>query len=382
VAVVLGLWTSFAAGVLFGNSFPVFTMGLVVTTLAAHSAQSVRKRSGVFRAGLWVGLGQMLFALGLAALNQPDLPVVLWQAAGSLVTGLVVAGVTLLLTPLFEVLFGITTDITLLEYSDSGHPLLQRLAKEAPGTYHHSLMVADLGRAAAEAIGANAMLVRVCALFHDVGKLTKPEFFIENQQYISNPHDALEPSMSTLVIIAHVKEGVALGQQHKLPQPIIDGIRQHHGTSLITYFYHRARKQKEEGEGERILSGGTVLNEGDFRYEGPKPANREMGILLLADSVEAASRSMAKPTANRIEALIHDIVEARLRDHQLDESGLTLSELWAIERSLVFSVTSMLHVRTEYPKDEARGKQPAKSSARPVQDSKPDPAHSAEPASA
>ena len=363
-AIAVGLGTSLATALLFGNSFTVFAMGLTATAIAAEAASDVRRRSQVFRAGLWIGLGKMAFALGVGALNRPDLSILAGQAAAGLISGLVTAGIVLLVIPLVEFLFGLTTNITLLEYSDPGHPLLQRLAKEAPGTYHHSLMVADLARAAAEAVRANPLLARVCAYFHDIGKLTKPEFFAENQQYTSNPHDELEPSMSTLIITAHVKEGVALARQHKLPQPIVEGIQQHHGTSLIAFFYHRAKKQKED---PRNGSAGNErgLNDGDFRYEGPKPSSRETGILLLADSVEAASRSMTKPTATRIETLVKEIVDARIQDGQLDQCDLTMSDLSAIRASMVFSLTSMLHSRIEYPEDESRNQQSPKS--RPVE---------------
>lgn len=356
-AVVIGLWTSIASAVMLGNSFSVLTMGLIATVVSAYAARNVRKRSRVFKAGLWVGLASMVYAVSLAALNQPEPIIVVYQAAASLVSGMLCALIAMLLVPLFELLFSITTDITLLEYSDLGNPILQRLAKEAPGTYHHSLMVSDLGRAAAAEIGANELQVRVCAYFHDIGKLTKPEFFSENQQFCDNPHDDLAPSMSTLVIIAHVKEGVTMARQHKLPRPIIEGIERHHGTSLISFFYHRAKQQQDTGSSSTARTNGRKLNEGDFRYEGPKPATREQGILLLADSVEAASRSMSKPTANRIETLVEDIVSSRVRDGQLDECGLTFAELSIIKRSFVFSLTSMLHGRIEYPQDENRDKQ-------------------------
>jgi len=373
-ALVAGLWTSFAAAALLGKSFEVFFLGFVVTVVAIHAARDVRKRSRLFRAGVWMGLSGVVCALSLAALNQPDLAIVAYQALACLAAGLVSAGLALLLIPLFEFLFSITTDLSLLEYSDHAHPLLQRLAKEAPGTYHHSLMVADLCRNAAAAIGANSLLVGVCAYYHDIGKLTKPEFFSENQQFRDNPHDDLAPSMSTLVITSHVKEGITLALQHRLPRPIQDGIRQHHGTSLISYFYDRARRQLASSQpaGGRPADSRRV-NEHDFRYEGPKPSTREFGILMLADAVEAASRSMSKPTPNRIEALVSDITESRLLDGQLDDCGLTLAELSVIKRSFVFTITSMLHSRIEYPQDENRGRQSAdtragESRARPSAD--------------
>ena len=359
MAIVLGFWTSFSTAVLFDNSFVVFVLGLISTVAAARYSRDVVKRSRVFRAGLLVGTAGILCTVSLAALNQPAPSVIALQALAVLVTGLLCSFLTLLLLPLFEYLFGITTDITLLEHSDMGNPLLQRLAIEAPGTYHHSLMVSNLGQAAASEIGAHALKVRVCAYYHDIGKLTKPEFFTENVQQQNNPHDDLAPSMSTLVIIAHVKEGVSLAKQYKLPRPIIDGIQQHHGTSLISYFYHRAKQQHASKADTNGGAKERELDEQDYRYEGPRPSSKEMGILLLADSVEASSRCMDKPTSSRIESLVNEIVDARLLDGQLDNCHLTISEISAIKKSFVFTLTSMLHGRVAYPKDESRLKQSA-----------------------
>jgi putative nucleotidyltransferase with HDIG domain len=268
---------------------------------------------------------------------------------------------------MFEHLFNITTDIKLLELSDLSHPLLQSLAIKAPGTYHHSLMMASLAQSAAETIGANGLQLRVCAYFHDIGKLVKPGFFSENIQFTENPHDDLAPSMSTLVIVSHIKEGVTLAKKYKLPQVIIDGIEQHQGTSLVSVFYHRAKTRQEK---ENASASGTQnpVNDEDFRYEGPRPQNREMAILMLADSCEAASRSLDKPTPIRINNLISDIFDARLRDGQLDQCNLTLAELTTIKQSFVFSLTNMLHGRVAYPKEE-NGKKSSKNEATPPEKS-------------
>lgn len=353
-AVVVGAWTSFAAAVLFENSFSILAMGLLVTIVVAHVARQLRKRSRMIRIGLWIGLSQTLYGLSLAFLTQLPANWVLLQSGAAIISGVLVALIALILLPLFESLFKITTDITLLELSDMSHPLLQRMAIEAPGTYHHSLMVANLAQAAALEIGANALLVRVCAYFHDIGKLTKPEFFVENTQYKENPHDDLTPSMSTLVIISHVKEGLTMARRAKLPPPLIDAIEQHHGTGLVAFFYHRAKVQLDAASTEHPNGQARPVGEADFRYPGPKPRTPEMGILLLADSVEAASRSMEKPTPSRIENLVNEIVDTRLQDHQLDDCDLTFSQLNAIKRSFVFSLTNMLHGRVPYPKDEDR----------------------------
>jgi len=345
--ILVGIWTSFALAALLGNSFEVFVLGLLVSVTAVYTTRDVKRRTNLFRAGLWIGAVKIFFALILAVLNQPSWGVIASQIATAMISGLACALLALLLIPVFEHVFKITTDIKLLELSDLSHPLLQSLAINAPGTYHHSLMMASLAQNAAEAIGANGLQLRVCAYFHDIGKLIKPGFFSENIQFTENPHDDLAPSMSTLVIVSHIKEGVTLAKKHHLPQVIIDGIEQHQGTSLVSVFYHRAKTQQaNETDGQ------STVSDEDFRYEGPRPQNREMAILMLADSCEAASRSLEKSTPVRITNLMNDIFDARLRDGQLDECNLTLRELDTVKKSFVFSLTNMLHGRIAYPKEE------------------------------
>lgn len=364
--ILVGLWTSFALAAVLGSSFEVFVLGLLVTVTAVYTTRDVKRRSKLFRAGLWIGAVQIVFALILAVLNQPSWWIILSQLTTALISGLACALLALLLIPAFEHLFDITTDIKLLELSDLSHPLLQSLAINAPGTYHHSLMMASLAQNAAEAIGANGLQLRVCAYFHDIGKLVKPGFFSENIQFTENPHDDLSPSMSTLVIVSHIKEGVTLAKKYRLPQVIIDGIEQHQGTSLVSVFYHRAKSQ-QENKTDRP----SGVNDKDFRYGGPRPQNREMAILMLADSCEAASRSLEKPTPIRIASLIGDIFSARLRDGQLDECNLTLIELDTVKQSFIFSLTNMLHGRVAYPKDEDTSDKPAKADpAKPASGSK------------
>jgi putative nucleotidyltransferase with HDIG domain len=351
---IVGIWTGFALAALIGGSFDVFILGLLVSTVAVYTTRDVKRRTALFRAGFWIGAIKILFALVLAVLVGPSWQVLIPQIGTAMLCGLVSALLAMLLIPVFEHLFKITTDISLLELSDLSHPLLQSLAINAPGTYHHSLMLASLAQNAAESIGANGLMLRVCAYFHDIGKLAKPDFFSENIQFAENPHDDLTPSMSTLVIVSHIREGVLLAKKYKLPQVIIDGIEQHQGTSLVSVFYHRAKKrQKDAGTGP------ATVNAEDFRYEGPRPQTREMAILMLADSCEAASRSLEKPTPVRITNLIGDIFDARLRDGQLDECNLTLAELNQIKQSFVFSLTNMLHGRVAYPKDENHPDKPA-----------------------
>jgi putative nucleotidyltransferase with HDIG domain len=226
---------------------------------------------------------------------------------------------------------------------------MQELVRRAPGTYTHSITVATLGEAAADAIDANPLLVRVGSYFHDIGKMLKPQYFIENQAG-ENRHDSLEPALSTLVIIGHVKDGVALAQQYNLPKPIVDFIAQHHGTTLVEYFYREAmRIQEANGEVSPDL-------EACFRYPGPKPQSREHGILMLADAVESTSRSLANPTPGSLGKLVHDLLMKRLLDGQFEESGLTLTELHIIEESLCKSLIALFHARIKYPDAEPEPK--------------------------
>jgi len=307
----------------------------------------VRKRSQVMRAGLAVGLLKGALALSMAAMNQHQPGIFLTQAGTAVLSGVLAALLALLLLPLVEWLFQHVTNISLLELTDMSHPLLQRLALEAPGTYHHSLMVGAIGQAAANRIGANGLLVSVCAYFHDIGKLAKPEFFSENQHGGENPHDGLAPSMSALVIQSHVKEGITLAKRYKLPRTVCNGIRTHHGTTLTSYFYQVARQAlKEAGMAE---DSGL---EHSFRYDGPKPWTREQAILMLADTVEAASRSLDKPTPNRIAEQVESLMREKLLDGQLDLCPLTLEDLHEIQNSFVFALANILHGRNPYPRED------------------------------
>jgi putative nucleotidyltransferase with HDIG domain len=241
--------------------------------------------------------------------------------------------------PLLESLLGVTTDLRLLELSNQNLPLLKRLSLEAPGTYQHSLAVSNLVEAGADAVGANALLLRVCSYYHDIGKLVKPQYFVENQRGI-NPHDELSPSMSALVIQSHVKEGLEMAGEAKLPLPIRQGIATHHGTKLIRYFFHKAEESAE---------GKSEVRESDYRYPGPKPHTKELGILLLADAVEAAARTIERPTPNRLQGMIKKIFDNSLEDGQLDDSELTFSELDKVASAFLWVLTNMYHHRIDYP---------------------------------
>jgi putative nucleotidyltransferase with HDIG domain len=275
-----------------------------------------------------------------------------WMALCAFLAGLLMTA----MLPFIEKLFDVQTDLSLLELGDATHPLLQELVRRAPGTYNHSINVASISEAAAEAIGANGLLCRVAAYFHDIGKMRKPEYFVENQGGKGNKHDLLQPAMSTLVIIAHVKDGVEFARKYRLPRVIIDFIEQHHGTTLVEYFYNEANRKREAAGDEDA----PEVDESSFRYPGPKPQTRETCVLMLSDAVESASRTLVDPAPSRIENLVHDIMLKRLHDGQFDECGITLKELNLVEESLVKSITATYHSRVKYPdKVEVKKSQPA-----------------------
>ena len=318
-------------------------------TLAAAAAAMVfwmgriRSRSKLIYVGLWAGAVAIATQVGANLLEERPLDMQLVYDAArtglwTLLAGFLMTG----LLPFIERSFGVLTDLSLLEVGDVAHPLLQELVRRAPGTYNHSINVASIGEAAAEAIGARGLLVRVGAYFHDVGKMLKPTYFVENQGQ-ENRHESLVPAMSTLIIVAHVKEGVELARQYNLPQPIVDIIAEHHGTTLVEYFYRRAEELSHADPN------GTEIDEQNFRYPGPRPSSKESAVMMLADAVESASRTLTEPTPARIAGLVHDLAMKRLLDGQFDECGLTLQELETIESSLVKSLTAVYHGRVKYP---------------------------------
>ena len=369
-AVFASIWGSLLVG-RFDHVFLVISM--ITGFIAVYVTLQVRRRSRLIRAGVYVGLATLILAaafgqIGPIILEAPSLTnwkMIGWQCLAALGVGFGTALLASGVIPMLENVFHITTDISWLEMADLNHPLLRRLSLEAPGTYHHSLAVANLAEAAAEAVGANPTMARVCAYFHDIGKLVKPEYFTENMRPGANPHDDLTPTMSALIIIAHVKEGIDLALKHKLNKEIVDVIQQHHGTSLVGYFYQRALQQ----QGDARL-GGKIMNmrpedvpevrEESFRYPGPRPQTREAAIISLADAVESASRSMERPTPQRIEDLIGDLIEDRITNRQLDDSPLTLAEIRRIAESFRFTMVSMLHARIAYPPKAEEKESPAR----------------------
>jgi hypothetical protein len=333
----------------------------------------VRRRNRLFMAGLYVGVVAMAYSLLLHEAAGVIMEEKLGRMVGmplviGIVTGMAVGG----LLPVLESVFGVTTDVTWLELADLNHPLMRRLSIEAPGTYHHSLVVANLSEAAAENIGASAGMCRVCSYFHDIGKLSKPEYFIENMDPSANPHEDLTPRMSALVIIAHVKDGVDLAIKHNLNSRIIDVIEQHHGTSLAWFFYRQALDQKAEVE--RLVKQSKAkeddvpqVSEETFRYPGPRPQFKEAAIISLADAVESASRTLEKPNASRIETMIAEIVQARMLDGQLDECDLTIAELARVKASFAKTLLSMMHGRIKYQKAvESKPSAPVRDESKPL----------------
>jgi putative nucleotidyltransferase with HDIG domain len=312
--------------------------------MAVLTTGRIRTRGRIIRVGAYIGLVHLLVIAGFH-LTAPQesmkaeeiLSELGWGLGHGILVGFVVSGSL----PLLEYLFGISTDISLLELSNiSQQTVLRRLLVVAPGTYNHSFVVGMLAEEAAEAIGANPLLARVGGYYHDIGKMMKPEYFGENELIPGLHHRPLSPTMSTLIIKSHVKDGAELGRHHDLPKPIIDIIEQHHGTTLIEFFYNKARERAKEGE---------RVEQSVFRYEGPRPQTPEAGVVMLADSVEAATRSLSDPAPARVESTIRDISRRKLEDGQLDECGLTLKQVRAIEDSFIRVLAGIFHRRPRYP---------------------------------
>jgi cyclic-di-AMP phosphodiesterase PgpH len=363
LALLLSAVVSLVVTLVIGHSLPEFVILVASVSSSILLVGRIRSRTKLIYVGLGTALVTTFTTLGVGTLTGQAYGwsgvssldhlsglgsgiFALWLALGALWFGFcaLVAGVLMTgLLPFIEKLFDVQTDISLLELGDAAHPLLQELVRRAPGTYNHSINVASIAEAAAEAIGANGLLCRVGAYFHDIGKMLKPGYFVENQSHDGNRHESLMPAMSTLVIIAHVKDGADLARQHRLPRSIIDFIEQHHGTTLVEYFYNQAAKQSEADPNA------AEVDETSFRYPGPKPQSKEIGVMMLADASESACRTLTDPAPSRIEHLVHDIAMKRLLDGQFDECSLTLRELAIIEDSLVKSLTAVYHGRVKYP---------------------------------
>lgn len=340
LAVVVVAVMAALLGIMTGNDFRFALVGLIGGVAGVYSVSKLSQRTDLVRAGLFVAAVNIVAILAVGLITNLSLGLLL---TSSLVLGTVNGLLSSVLAngalPFLESTFRITSAVKLLELANPSQPLLRQLLLEAPGTYHHSIIVGNLAEAAAEAVNGDAVTVRVGAYYHDIGKVRRPYFFIENQMSGENPHDKISPGLSTLILTSHVKDGVEMAREHKLPAKIIDIIEQHHGTSIINYFYHKALEEDDK----------DVVKAEDFRYEGPKPQTREAAIVMLADAVEAACRSLSEPTPGKIEGLVRKIVKAKLDDGQLEECDLNFKDLNRISQAFVRVLTGIFHHRIEYP---------------------------------
>lgn len=344
VALLVSGMVILIAALALGHGLGWLILLIGVATTVILQLDRIRSRSKLIYVGFFGGI--TAFALTFVGGVLDDQPVDLVMLASAALCGVwtLVAGFLMTgLLPFVEKLFGVLTDMSLLELSDVSHPLLQELVRRAPSTYNHSLTVGSIAEAAADAVGGRGLLARVGAYFHDIGKILQPSYFIENQPPNDNRHESLYPQMSTLVIFAHIKDGADLARRHKLPTSIIDFIEQHHGTTLVEYFFGRASEQRESDPD------GQDVEERTYRYPGPKPQTKEAAVMMLADSAESACRSLVEPGSARIGAVVRDVSERRLKDGQFDESGLTLGELRTIENSVIKSLIANYHGRVKYP---------------------------------
>jgi putative nucleotidyltransferase with HDIG domain len=353
LAVVVSFFVSLLFGAALGFDYWLVFMSVVSSLVGAYSLARVKHRGTFMRAGFLVA-GMNVAAIVTMHLLQTDHNIdlhsfVLRVGLGAL-NGVISAILTMGILPFFESAFGILTAIHLLELSNPNNPLLRKLLLEAPGTYHHSLIVGNLAEAAAEMVGADPLICRVGAYYHDIGKTRRPMFFVENQLTKENPHDKISPSLSHLIITSHVTDGLEILENAGMPKPIRDICATHHGTSILWYFYNKAKEQDKNG----------TVHVDDFRYPGPKPKTRECAIVMICDAVEAAVRSMPKPTPNRVEGVIRKIIRDRLQDGQLDECDLTLQDLDAMVGAFMKTLSGIYHARIEYPDPDKIRKEMAK----------------------
>jgi putative nucleotidyltransferase with HDIG domain len=339
IAVFASFVMSIVVGIMLGNNFSFTLVALSGALVGIFCTAKVYQRNDLTKAGGIIGCINSLLIMSLLLLRNETILDVLRQIPWGMISGILSSILTIGTLPFLENAFGITSAIKLLELSNPNQALLRRLMVDAPGTYHHSIIVGNLAEAGAEVVGADSLLARVGANYHDVGKLKRPYFFIENQLTSENPHDKLSSSLSALIITSHVKDGLDIAREYNLPPIIIDFIAQHHGTTLLSFFYNKALENNDSKK----------VNESNFRYEGPKPQTREVAIVMLADCAEAAVRSLSRPTPGRIEGLIRQIIKEKLADGQLDECDLTLKDLDKIASAFSRVLSGVFHTRIEYP---------------------------------
>ena len=342
VAVLFAMVIATSTAMMFQNRFEFFVYFLLSSLMAAYWIQNCRERKVFIKAGVKLGLLNVVVVIALDVYMSNLTGVkLLWDGAFAFQAGIVAGMITAGIAPLIEIAFDYKTDITLLELANLDQPLLRRLMLEVPGTYHHSVIVGSMVEAAASEIGANPLLAKICGYYHDIGKLKNPLYFIENQPNGKNRHAKLAPSMSSLILISHIKNGVEIARQNKLGHSIIDTIRQHHGTSLISFFYEKAKQ----------LKGEDAVEINNFRYPGPKPLTREAAIVMLADVAEAASRTLQNPTPSRIQWLVQNLIDKNFSDGQLDNCELTLKDLHKIAKSFNKILNGIYHHRIDYPEN-------------------------------
>jgi cyclic-di-AMP phosphodiesterase PgpH len=342
-ALLMSFSLALAVTVSLGTGLEQLLVQIGGLSAAVLLLRKVRTRTQLVQVGLGAGSVYLVMSIAAGLLTGQTGAFIAFDASRNFLWGALAGFLVSGSLPLVERCFSVITDISLLELADGSHPLLQELLRRAPNTYTHSMTVASLAERAAEAVDANPLLTRVGSYFHDIGKMLKPQYFVENQTG-ENRHDGLEPALSTLIIIGHVKDGVALAEQYGLPRPIIDFIRQHHGTTLVEYFYREALRQQESQAGVAAPPSASA-----FRYPGPKPQSRESGIVMLADAAESSSRALNEPNPSSVRKLVHDLLMKRLLDGQFEESHLTLTELHLIEESLSKGLIALYHARIKYP---------------------------------
>jgi cyclic-di-AMP phosphodiesterase PgpH len=352
---------SFIVAGIWGNDYAIAVSSLIAGALSVYTVRDMKNRTQIFRSlgFIFLGYGLTIAAFGLTR-SEPA-GVIFQQLAFAASNAIISPVLTYGLLIFIEKTFRLTTDLTLLELVQFNHPLLRLLAEKAPGTYHHSMTMASLAEAGAAAIGANATLARVGAYFHDIGKIIKPIYFVENQKSSRNRHDKLAPRMSSLIIAAHVKDGMALAREYHLPEEVVDFIPMHHGTTRIDYFYQKALQLAQTSDDETKID---EIKESDYRYPGPKPQTKETGIMMLADAVEAAVRTIDEPTPQRLEAVIDELIKKRFEEGELDECPLTLKDLTKIKAAFVNVMVGVYHNRVRYPVPLGK-KKPQQSPAEP-----------------
>lgn len=340
---------AYLVGGIWGNDYSLALAGLIGGALSVYTVRDMKNRTQIFRSLGYIFLGYAVAIVALGLERYEDLPLVAGKLSYALANAVISPVLTYGLLIFLEKTFRLTTDLTFIELAQFNHPLLRMLAEKAPGTYHHSMAMATLAEAGAAAVGANVVLARVGAYFHDIGKIIKPTYFVENQKGSRNRHDRLAPRMSSLIIAAHVKEGISLAREYRLPEEIVEFIPMHHGTTRMDYFYHKAVELARNSDDETKID---EINEQDYRYPGPRPRTRETGIMMLADAIEAAVRTIEEPTPQRIEDLVNEMVKRRLDDGELDECPLTLADLRSIKAAFVNVLVGIYHSRVRYPEVE------------------------------